>query len=223
MQKTKKALVLVLALVLVCGISVMGTMAYLTSTTDTVTNTFTVGNVEITLDESKVGDDGKILTGDDAERVFSNKYHLVPGGEYDKDPTVHVIGGSDECYVFVKVANELESLTVVDGDRISSQLYNNGWSIIGSGMWIYTGIDENGNHGTIGKAVTVGDDDMDLPLFTKIKIPNTAVGADLEKFNGATIDITACAIQAGGFADGAAAKAELPKEFLKEVPIPEGV
>ena len=51
-MKTKsKALLLTLCAVLLVAASVMGTMAYLTST-DKVENTFTVGNVKITLDEA---------------------------------------------------------------------------------------------------------------------------------------------------------------------------
>lgn len=57
-MKTKsKALLLTLCAVLLVAASVMGTMAYLTST-DKVENTFTVGNVKITLDEAKVNTDG---------------------------------------------------------------------------------------------------------------------------------------------------------------------
>ena len=46
MKKTKKALLLSLCAVMLVTASVLGTMAYLTST-DEVVNTFTVGNVAI--------------------------------------------------------------------------------------------------------------------------------------------------------------------------------
>ena len=57
MKKTKKVLILGLCAVLLVAASVLGTMAYLTDT-KSVTNTFTVGNVAITLDEAKVKTDG---------------------------------------------------------------------------------------------------------------------------------------------------------------------
>ena len=67
-MKTKsKALLLTLCAVLLVAASVMGTMAYLTST-DKVENTFTVGNVTITLDEAKVNTDGTPAA--PAERPF---------------------------------------------------------------------------------------------------------------------------------------------------------
>ncbi len=61
MKKKTKALMLVLCAVLLVTASVLGTMAYLTST-DQVVNTFTVGKVAITLDEAKVNADGTPVT-----------------------------------------------------------------------------------------------------------------------------------------------------------------
>ncbi|PWL75952.1 MAG: hypothetical protein DBY22_03060 [Clostridiales bacterium] len=100
-MKTKsKALLLTLCAVLLVAASVMGTMAYLTST-DKVENTFTVGNVTITLDEAKVNTDGTPAA--PAERVKANEYKLLPGHTYTKDPTVTVIKGSESSYVRMKV------------------------------------------------------------------------------------------------------------------------
>lgn len=95
-MKTKsKALLLTLCAVLLVAASVLGTMAYLTST-DTVTNTFTVGKVEITLDETDV-------TNPNGPRVKANSYKLMPGTTYTKDPTVTVLKGSEDSYVRMKV------------------------------------------------------------------------------------------------------------------------
>lgn len=100
-MKTKsKALLLTLCAVLLVAASVLGTMAYLTST-DTVTNTFTVGKVEIKLDEAKVNADGIPVEG--AARVTANSYKLMPGTTYTKDPTVTVLNGSEASYVRMKV------------------------------------------------------------------------------------------------------------------------
>ena len=95
-MKTKsKALLLTLCAVLLVAASVLGTMAYLTST-DTVTNTFTVGKVEIKLDETDV-------TNPNGPRVKANSYKLMPGTTYTKDPTVTVLKGSEDSYVRMKV------------------------------------------------------------------------------------------------------------------------
>ena len=100
-MKTKsKALLLTLCAVLLIAASVLGTMAYLTSTAK-VENTFTIGKVEIKLDEAKVTTDGIPVEG--AGRVTANSYKLMPGTTYTKDPTVTVKAGSEESYVRMKV------------------------------------------------------------------------------------------------------------------------
>ena len=77
MKKTSKALLLSLCTVLLVTASVLGTMAYLTSQ-DQVVNTFTVGNVAITLDETDVDVNGDK---DSEDRVKANEYKLLPGRE----------------------------------------------------------------------------------------------------------------------------------------------
>ena len=100
-MKTKsKALLLTLCAVLLVAASVLGTMAYLTSTAK-VENTFTIGKVEIKLDEAKVNADGIPVEG--ADRVTANSYKLMPGNTYTKDPTVTVKAGSEDSYVRMKV------------------------------------------------------------------------------------------------------------------------
>ena len=95
-MKTKsKALLLTLCAVLLVAASVLGTMAYLTSTAK-VENTFTVGKVEIKLDETDV-------TNPTGPRVQANSYKLMPGTTYTKDPTVTVLKGSEDSYVRMKV------------------------------------------------------------------------------------------------------------------------
>ena len=100
-MKTKsKALLLTLCAVLLVAASVLGTMAYLTSTAK-VENTFTIGKVEIKLDEAKVTADG--IPEEGAARVQANSYKLMPGNTYTKDPTVTVLKGSEDSYVRMKV------------------------------------------------------------------------------------------------------------------------
>ena len=100
MKTRSKALLLTLCAVLLVTASVLGTMAFLTST-DEVKNTFTVGSVKIALDEAEVTTDGTPVEG--AARVKANEYHLLPGHTYTKDPTVTVKDGSESSYVRLKV------------------------------------------------------------------------------------------------------------------------
>lgn len=83
---SSRAFIALLALVLVIGCVAGGTVAWLVATTDTVTNTFTYGNINIDLTET---------TG--------TNYKVIPGTTIKKDPTVTVKNGSEACYLFVKV------------------------------------------------------------------------------------------------------------------------
>ena len=110
MKTTKKALLaLVCAAALVFG-SVFATYAYLTSTTDTVTNTFTVGNVGITLTETWNTDANK----DGKPESWSAQ--LIPGKEYKKDPVVAVDRSktSVDIYLFVKFEEKNNPSTYLD-------------------------------------------------------------------------------------------------------------
>lgn len=104
------ALLVVLTLLLGCGIG--GTLAWLMDTTDAVTNTFTAGNVDITLKESPY-DAAKNTYGTQAEGT-DNAYPAIPGATYKKDPTVEVVAGSEDCYLFVEFKYTAEADTYLN-------------------------------------------------------------------------------------------------------------
>ena len=104
----KKKLMTVLALVLVIAMSVAGTIAFLTDTTDPITNTFTVGNVDIDLTETFNTD-----TNNDGE-ADAWKAQLIPGTTYAKDPVVTVIADSEDCWLFVKFEEKNDAATYLN-------------------------------------------------------------------------------------------------------------
>lgn len=197
--RNKVLLTLVCAVALVAG-SVLGTYAYLTSQ-DTVTNTFTVGKVEITLDEAKVNEYGKLLDANDkadgeagfdaanlATRVEKNEYKLIPGHTYVKDPTINIADGSEACWLFVKIENGLAPNAVING------LDTNGWTQIeSSNYWAYKGA-------TVGANSKVKVFDTFTYAYT---VTDTTLDAAKE------IVVTAYAIQADGFATSELAWAAL--------------
>ena len=180
MRTKTKALALALCAVLLVVTTVFVTMAFLTSK-DTVTNTFTVGKVTITLDEAKVTTDGAKVEG--AERVKENSYHLVPGHFYVKDPTVHVDDESEDCWLFVKVENGLKD--IIDAKTIEDQLVYNGWYLVDDETNIYAYKD-------IATAEI-----KDYKVFDDFKLKGNA---DVSLYENAKIVVTAYAIQADGFA-----------------------
>ena len=139
MKSKKKVFVTVLCAVLLVAASVLGTMAYLTSN-DEVVNTFTVGNVQIKLDEAKANTDGSLVA--NADRVKANSYKLLPGHTYNKDPMVTVLKGSESSYVKMTVtftkAAQLDAIFAPNGADMTSIF--NGYD---NSNWIYKGNTEN--------------------------------------------------------------------------------
>ena len=82
----KKAIVTVVALVLVLCCAMGGTLAWLKTETTPVVNTFTYGDINIGLSES-----------DDLD------LKMIPGNSIKKDPVVTVKEGSEACWLFVEV------------------------------------------------------------------------------------------------------------------------
>ena len=189
MKTRSKALLLTLCAVVLVIATVFGTMAYLTST-DEVKNTFTVGSVAIKLDEAKANTDGSLVA--NADRVKANEYKLLPGHTYTKDPIVHVDSTSEECYLFVKVANEITAIE--GGTTVADQMTEKGWVPVNSapGVYVYT---QNNQNNT--PAVVAGG--SDVTVFDNFTISGTVDNATLATYNNKTITVTAYAIQADGF------------------------
>lgn len=95
----KKTLITIVATVLVCACIVGGTAAWLMDKTAAVTNTFTVGNISITLTETNPA--GGTLNATTAAAEAS--YTVIPGKTCSKDPLVTVEAGSEACWLFVQI------------------------------------------------------------------------------------------------------------------------
>lgn len=119
----KKLTMVLVAIILVLCCTIGGTLAWLKDTTAPVTNTFTVGKVEITLTESPLEADGSY--GEPAEGT-SNKYPLVPGKTYTKNPTVAVDTSSEDCWLFVKFEEKGNPATYIQ--YTSTLTTDNGWT-----------------------------------------------------------------------------------------------
>ena len=204
----KKILVACLCVALAVLTIAGTTLAYLTSK-DEVTNTFTVGNVQIKLDEAKANADGTLVA--NADRVKANSYKLIPGHTYNKDPMVTVLEGSESSYIKMTVtfskAAELDAIFAPTGADMTSIF--NGYD---STNWIYKGNTKDTTANTrtyefwYKETVAAPDADVALDaLFDQIKVPGTITGEQLETIEGMTITVNAYAIQADGFANAEAA------------------
>lgn len=202
---TKKRFVAILLCVTLVALAAIGaTFAYLTDS-KTVNNTFTMGNVKITLDETDI----KNPNGD---RVTSNEYNVYPGAVVTKDPIVHNTG-KNAAYIraTVNVSNWMNLCAAYYPDfgisypnagyeqsllRLVGDL-GEGWSIVGV---------------TAGDTFTIGQFDAKFILkyegvlaagadttamFQTVTIPTGIDNVNADSFSGVTV--VAQAIQADGF------------------------
>ena len=215
MKTARKVLIIALCAVLLVSISVMGTMAYLTSQ-DSVKNTFTVGNVKITLDEldvdkdSNTEDNVQYGEGENATiRDRANAYKLLPGQTYTKDPIIHVDADSEACYLFVKVENGIKAIEAA-GDTVASQMLDKGWKLVHGDLhaneylYVYAGTESEKTAVAGGASIAV----FDKVVIDGEKVVNVAEGeavpagkVNIADYQGKTVKVTAYAVQKDGFED----------------------
>ncbi|MBQ7800372.1 MAG: hypothetical protein IJ370_07745 [Oscillospiraceae bacterium] len=92
--KGTKAIVTSIALSLVVFSLIGGTIAWLVAKTAPVVNTFTYGDINITLKETDTDGDGD---------PNKNKYPMIPGNTIEKDPEVTFKANSENAWLFVKL------------------------------------------------------------------------------------------------------------------------
>ena len=207
-MKKSKVLITILCAVLLVTVSVLGTLAYLTSQ-DEVVNTFTVGKVNIYLDEAAVNANGTEIAG--ADRVKENNYHLIPGQTYVKDPTLTVKAKSEDSYVrmllTLNCADEFDAIYAHDKADLTTIF--NGYDAVN---WVYENVTRDTAKNTITyefrykEIVTKSATDTNLDaLFDSITVPSAFDSKDMESIANLKITVVGHAIQATGFADADAA------------------
>jgi hypothetical protein len=181
MKKSKNYLIIVMLVAVISACTVSPTFSWLSEKSETVVNTFAGGTIAVVLDETQVDAHGKFIA--NGARVTSNNYKYVAGNELDKDPTVTVLKGSDPCYVFICIENELNDLFSLNIDEDS-------WLLVaeseGKTLYVYnTTID----------ASESTEDIMLNPIFTKVTVSEDLTESDVEELGEKTLCATAYAIQ----------------------------
>lgn len=185
----KKSIAVVLALVLLVCCAVGGVLAWLTATTGPVVNTFTVGNVDITLAESV-----------DTDSDGAASFKMVPGQTIFKDPKVTVVGGSEACWLFVKVE---KSTNLDDFITYAIATGDNGWTQ-GDG----TKIPANVYYRAVSAATT--GQEFNVLTGNQVTVKDTVTKDMMDDINDGTapkptLTFTAYACQSAGFETAAAA------------------
>lgn len=125
----KKKKTILAALVLLLVVAVGGAIAYFTDT-DTKTNTFTIGNVDISLTE----DGWDALADANDNDIPDVAEDMMPGESVTKDPTINNLSTKNPAYVFAKV--EVPCTTIVAPATTSEEFFtyttNAGWTELSS-------------------------------------------------------------------------------------------
>lgn len=201
-RKTRSAMrrmLFTLALVLVVAVaSVGGTIAWLTDKTDPVTNTFTVGDINIDLYETKYPDGSDKANGGHLNSTEWNA-KLIPGSQYAKNPRVEVAEGSEDCYLFVKFEEINNPKTYLN--YTSTLTAENGWTKLENvnNVW-YREVGQNANtrswnllvndqvtvKDTIVKSGTTGEGVVAMPSAENApKLQYTAYAVQKDNINSA--------------------------------------
>lgn len=229
-MRTTKILTIVLCFLLTVLVTAVSTLAYLTDK-ESLTNTFTVGHVDISVDETDTDEDGKILYDEEncpaegctADQILrtedGNQYHLLPGMRYLKDPVLTVKAGSAESYIrmILKVTHcdAVDSLIAHHNLHDYTDLFE-GWL---PDVWIYQGYTKENNdisfefryHQHIdgysinidaeGNESVIEQDRKLEPLFTHIVIPGEVTNEELKTLADVELIVVGHAIQTAGFED----------------------
>lgn len=176
-----RTLVVMLALVLMVGCAVGGTLAWLVAKTDPVVNAFTYGDINITLTE-----------------VTGSNYKIIPGVEIAKDPKVTVKAGSEACWLFVKVDEENWPTFKEANNETKKVSYTlaDGWIELVPGVY----------YREVG-AVSA-DTDFEVLEGNKVTVSENLTKAEVNSIaegNQPKLTFTAYAVQKDGIADAATA------------------
>ena len=120
-----RSLALLLALVLLVGGGIGGTIAWLTAKTTEVKNTFSTSDITIELDETDT---------DPSTEGEQHSYKMIPGWTIDKDPYVTVKAGSEACFLFVEVSesdtlqNYIEYAVNIGNASTEDGVTHGGWT-----------------------------------------------------------------------------------------------
>ena len=206
-MKKKSILMAAIAVMLVAVLVVGGTLAYFTDT-KSATNTFTMGNVKITLDETDVNNP-------DARTANGNTYNVYPGQTVKKDPIVHNTG-KNAAYIRATV-NVSDWMNLVaayypdfketfpnDGYKAALNLLvgelGKGWSVVGVEAGdVFSYADGQFDAKFILKYDgTLAAGAETTAMFQNVNVPAGLDNASASSFS--SVKVVAQAVQADGFA-----------------------
>jgi hypothetical protein len=179
-MKKSKIVIAIISLLSICSFVIGTSVAWLTSKTEDLVNTFTYGDINIKLDETD--------TNDGDENINTNEYKMLPGNEITKDPKVTVIANSEDSYLFVKLTKS------ENFDNFMTFEIAEGWTLLEGTTDVYY------------REVTKSDKDQEFTVLkdNKVKVKEEVTKAMLNELDKEgkkdypTLTITAYAVQRDG-------------------------
>ena len=193
MKKKITAIALVVCLVAVAVVG--GSLAYFTDK-DNATNTFTVGNVDITLTEPEW---------DAALEEDEFAATLIPSRVIAKDPTITVAENSQRAYTFLKVelSNDFAKLLADYAVAKNIDLTTEAGQKALIAAWFSSEVNPKimkleGNSVILG-VLSAKDPGLSVTYFNAVTVPADVKGEMINANGNYKIEVTAYAIQAEGF------------------------
>ena len=179
-----KPVALIMALVLLVGGVIGGTVAWLIATPDPVVNTFTYGDINIDLDETDTQLDGD-------NNPNTNEYEMMPGQSITKDPVVTVKAESEEMWLFVKLEKSSNF------DTFMEYTVADGWTALSGVDGVYYQHITAEDVATADKQIAVIKDDTVTVKESVTKEQLNALDSGSSE-NYPTLTVTAYAVQYAG-------------------------
>lgn len=187
-QAKIRKMLLSLSLVLVISMAAVGgTVAWLTATSSEVTNTFTVGDINIKLQEHDYDPDTNELDKDVDPVQENDDYKIIPGMNLPKDPYVYVEKGSEASWLFVKITKANWPAT-----GLSYEIAD-GWTELEDGVYFRK---------VAATSETANSDDMYILKDDQVVVSNQLTKTDLKNIKDAgspKLTFKAFAVQQEGF------------------------
>ena len=169
MKKNK----IILAAIVLAGVFVIGGAVALFRDKDTKTNTFTVGNVDISVVESAWDQ----LPDADNNNKKDAAENLMPGQEVTKDPKVHNDSTKNPAYVFLKVESPCTTeAPIVELFPITPKT---GWTLMTDGSCASGKVTRIYNYGTASAMTELAAEASTGTLFDKVKLADIKGNAKL--------------------------------------------
>ena len=159
-----KLFITIISILSVCSFLIGTSVAWLSSKTEEVINTFTYGDINIKIEETD--------TGDNDNNEYTNEYKMLPGKELTKDPKITVLKNSEDSYLFVSI-NKSQNF-----DNFMTYELVEGWTLV------------PGTNNVYYKEVSKKDTDQEFNIIkdNKVKVKETVTKAMLNELdkNGLT-------------------------------------